>query len=85
MSDDREWDEQALADIEPLIRAYRAALRALDSGVQSYSLDTGQTRQTVTKVNLTELRKTLAALESDRRLIRQRLGYGGSVIVTPEF
>lgn len=32
---------------------------------QSYSLDTGQTRQTVTRANLTEINKTIRQLESE--------------------
>lgn len=38
-----------------LIVAYNAAILALTTGAQSYQLDTGQTRQLVTKANLATL------------------------------
>lgn len=86
MSDDRAWDEQALTSVEQTILAYRAAVLALSTGSASYSLDTGQTRQSVTKANLTEMRRVLSAMESERKLILQRLGRGGgSTIARPEF
>lgn len=50
----------------------RAAIRAVLEGGQSYTLDTSQSRQTVSKANLTELRglydwltKEISQLESD--------------------
>ena len=45
------------------IDAYEAAALALGvGGVQSYTLDTGQTRQTVTKLDLDAIQKTLDRL-----------------------
>ncbi len=59
------------------ITAYRAAILALSSGAQSYSLDTGQTKQSVTKANLTELRKTLEWLNKELRRLDDELNGGG--------
>jgi len=60
-----EWLEARIAAKQVAIVAYEAAILALASGAQTYSLDTGQTRQTVTKANLTEMRKTLAELNAE--------------------
>lgn len=56
-----------------------AAIAALEtSGVQSYSLDTGQTRQVVTKLNLTELRKRAESLLSEISTLEVRCGGGAT-------
>ena len=48
-----------------LIVAYEDAILALSTGsVQQYSLDTGQTRQMVTKQNISSMRDTLLILEN---------------------
>lgn len=44
------------------IIAYEAAILALASGVQSYQLDTGQTDQRVTKLDLDSLRRVVNSL-----------------------
>lgn len=41
---------------------YEAALAALATGVQSYTLDTGQTRQVVTRHNITSMTAALDTL-----------------------
>lgn len=43
------------------IEAYETAIAALSSGILSYTIDTGQTRQNVTQQNLTELRNALSS------------------------
>lgn len=81
--DDREWLEQRIAAKKALVIAYEAALTALASGAQTYSLDTGQTRQTVSKVNLTEVRNAIAQLESDIATLQMRLNGCGRFYVRP--
>lgn len=82
--DDREWILARIAATEAAIIATETAISALASGVQSYSLDTGQTRQSVTKANLSELKLSLASLENRRATLRAQLGCG-SVNVVPGF
>ena len=55
-----------------LVLARAARIKAL--AAQSTSLDTGQTRSTVTRANLTEIRKEIHDLESelDEALARER-------------
>lgn len=81
-SSDREFYEARITRTRELIVAYEDALTALSSGTQSYSLDTGQTRQTVTKANLTEIRNTLASLENRLATLQARL-CGGSTHNAP--
>ena len=73
--DDREFWEGRIAAKKALIAQLDEALLAIAGGAQSYSIDTGQTRQVVTKANVTETRNTIAQLESDISTLQMRL-YG---------
>ncbi len=67
------------------IVAYEDAFAAFaDEGIQSYTLDTGQTRQVVTRANLTELRKTLDGLYNRLTTLEARTS-GASHIARPAF
>lgn len=79
---DNEWLDKRIARIEALIEKHEDAIEAVAGGAQSYSLDTGQTRQTVTKANLAELRIALKELENRRSELRTRR-YGASFIARP--
>lgn len=82
---DREWLEARIATTKVLIVAYEDAILALSTdGVFQYSLDTGQTRQMVTKQQLGSLRLQLEALENRLATYQARL-CGGSVYVKPGF
>jgi len=48
------------ADLDAALAARRTALQA-----QSYSLDTGQGKQLVTRANLSEINKTISELQSE--------------------
>lgn len=74
---------QARIDATKLaIIAYEDAFLALANGTQSYTLDTGQNRQTVTQFNLTEMRRNVDALYNRLATLEARLS-GGSVTVAP--
>lgn len=60
---DTVWIQERVARTRAMIVATETALEAIQSGAQSYSLDTGQTRQTVTKANVAELRGNLKYYE----------------------
>ena len=63
------------------ITAYNAAVLALATGgVQSYTLDTGQTRQTVTKLDLDQLNKVLNSLMNTCATLEARLNGSGTSI-----
>lgn len=75
---------QARIDATKLqIVAYEDAILALGSGVQSYTLDTGQSRQTVTKLELSTLNRTVDALYNRCATLQARLNGSGTVAVRP--
>lgn len=77
----REWLEERVTATKALIIAYEEALLALSGGAQSYSLDTGQTRQTVTKSDMASLRIALNELENRLSVLDARLcGAGRNVV-----
>ncbi len=78
-TDNTVWIETRLERTETSIVAVEDAIDALVGGAQTYSLDTGQTRQSVTKANLTELRNLLQTLEERREGLRSQLGLGSNV------
>ena len=54
--------EARIAATEARILGYETAISTLTTGgAQSFTLDTGQTRQVVTMFNITEIRKALVA------------------------
>lgn len=79
------WLEARLTKTEALIEAYEDAILALATGAQTYSLDTGQSRQTVTKAQLSQLRNALAELENRRAALQSRLHGTARIHITPGF
>jgi hypothetical protein len=72
--DDTIWIEARISATRALIVAYEEAILAVSTGAQSYSFDTGQTRQVVSKAQLGSLQLTLARLEARLATYEQRLG-----------
>jgi len=71
--DENAYLDAKITKVEALIDAYEDAILALaTSGAQSYTLDTGQSRQTVTKAQLSDLRLSLRELENRRSELRTR-------------
>lgn len=72
--------QDQLTAFEAQISAINADIIALlTDKVQSYTLDTGQTRQTVTKFDLAELTATRDSLLNQYSVICARLGIDGTV------
>lgn len=65
------------------IIAYEDAMLELANGAQSYTLDTGQTKQTVTKFNLTSLKNTIDSLYNRLATLEARLTGNGTIIARP--
>jgi len=61
------------AELDTQITAYKAALLALASA-QSYAIDTGATRRTVTRADLPEIRNTLRFLQGEKSATSIGLG-----------
>lgn len=83
LSMDRQFEEQRLARLKELIVIYEDALAALAGGAQSYTLDTGQTKQTVTRANLASLQASYDSLYNRYTTLRARLNGDGQVIGRP--
>lgn len=65
------------------IEAYEGAALAFgNENTQSYTLDSGQGRQTVTRANLAELQKTIDTLYNRLNSLEMRLN-SGSITVQP--
>lgn len=69
--------------IKAQIVKYEEAADALASGVQSYTLDTGQSRQTVTRLDLNAIQKTIDTLYNRCATLEARLNGSGTVTVRP--
>lgn len=83
-AEERTYLEAQLALCEEAIAATWAAITAVSTGaVQSYSLDTGQSRQTVTKANLGSIRLQLNDLFSMRDMLNARICRRGSYYIRP--
>jgi hypothetical protein len=81
---DDTWLQQRIDATKALIIQYETAIGALAGGAQSYSLDTGQTRQVVTKADLATMRITLNELENRLATLDARLN-GAGVVGMPGF
>lgn len=75
-----------IAATEALINAYEAALLALgEGGMQTYTLDTGQDRQTVTKLDVSSLNRVLDSLYNRRATLLARCTGDGTTIARPSW
>lgn len=83
MSDRQFWLDR-IEKTKALIVAWEDAELAISAGgVQSYTLDTGQTRQTVTRADLATIRITIDSLLNRLVTLQARIGRGGVVNVRP--
>ena len=81
---DREFIQARIDATKAQIIAYEdAALALATGGVQSYTLDTGQSRQTVTKIELSALKKAIDGLYNRCATLEARLKGSGTVNVRP--
>ena len=65
------------------IVTYEDAALALAGGVQSYTLDTGQSRQTVTKLDLSAIQNTIESLYNRCATLEARLNGSGTITARP--
>lgn len=75
--------QDRIAATKALIIAYEDAATALSSGVQSYSLDTGQSKQTVTRSDTKSINETLDGLYNRLATLEARATGGGVMVVRP--
>ena len=77
---DAQFLNDRITATKALIVAYEDAALALGNGVQSYTLDTGQTKQTVVRADIEKLNKMLDTLYNRCGTLELRLNGGGSII-----
>ncbi len=68
-----------------IVEAETAEAAILAGSMASYSIDTGQTKQTVTKFNVTELRNYIDSLYNRLSTLEARLCGSGATIMRPDF
>ena len=81
---DRAFIKERITATKALIVAYEDAVTALGTqgGVVSYTLDTGQSRQTVTRADISSLNRMLDSLYNRLATLEARM-YGGSLTARP--
>ena len=78
--------QDRITAVKAQIVVYEDAALALGvAGVESYTLDTGQTRQTVTKLDLINIQKTLDSLYNRLAVFEARLTGNGVSIGVPSW
>lgn len=82
MTIDASYLDAKIAKTKELIERHEDAILKIVGGAQQYSLDTGQTRQMVTKANLATIRSALAELENRLEVLCSRRD-GNAVVVRP--
>ena len=81
---DRAFIQARIDATKAEIIAYEdAALALATGGVQSYTLDTGQTRQTVTRLELSSIQRTIDSLYNRCATLEARLNGSGTVTARP--
>ena len=86
MSGDRVFLTARLVATRALIVAYETAVTTLlTGGVQSYTLNTSQSTQTVTKFDLPALNSAIDGLYNRCATIEARLGMGNTVLGVPDW
>lgn len=83
---DRTWLKQRIDATKAMIVAYETAIDALGAagGVQSYTLDTGQSRQTVTRADISSLNASLNSMYNRLATLEARLR-GAAIIARPHW
>jgi vacuolar-type H+-ATPase subunit D/Vma8 len=80
-----EFLQERITATETAIAAYEDAVLAIGTeGVESYILDTGQSRQNVTKIDLASMQRTLDSLYNRLATLQARLN-GANIMVIPEW
>lgn len=81
---DAAFIQARITKTKELIVAYENAVDALVIGqIQSYTIDTGQSKQTVTNVNIEKLNDAIDGLYNRCATLEARLNGSGGGIVSP--
>lgn len=81
-----EFFRQQVEVIKAKIVAYNTAAANIASGaIQSYEIETGQTRQKVTRANVAELERAIQSLMNQLATLEARLCGAGTTRIVPAF
>lgn len=80
---DEDWINARIAACKTAIVAFETAISTVGGGAQSYTVDTGQTRMTVTRANLTEARNSLEYWEDRLQYWANKLEGTGRTVAKP--
>ena len=72
-----------IAKLEVLLGAYLDAITILLTGAKSYTIDTGQGRQVVTREDVDKLQENYGLVWQQYDALTARCGTGGAVNVVP--
>lgn len=76
--------KERITVIKSQIVAYEDAITAFAShATQTYTIDTGQTRQTVTRADLSQMKTLLQSLYNQLATLEARVNGGGTTIARP--
>ena len=83
---DTEWINTRITNTKTAIEAYEAAITtfANDDAIVSYTLDTGQSRQVVTRNDIASLNRTLDSLYVRLEMLQARIN-GAATLAIPGF
>lgn len=81
------WLDQITKTQERIVTLDAATLAIETGAIESYTLDTGQTRQTVTKANIAVLERVLSSLLNKLATLEARcnIAGAGTTLVRPSF
>jgi aspartate aminotransferase-like enzyme len=76
---DLDFEKEQLEDVKAQIRAYRTALTAFatNNGLKSYVLDSGQSKQTVTRQDIDKMKEVLNDLMNEYSILCARVNGTG--------
>lgn len=77
------FEQGQITKLEALLDAYLTAITTLLTGAKSYTLDTGQGRQTVTREDVDKLQENYGLVWQQYDALNARCGNGGAVNITP--
>jgi hypothetical protein len=81
---DREFLQERIDKLKLLIEKYEDALDALSGGIESYTLDTGQSRQTVKRYDIDRLHAVVDGLYNRLCTLEARLN-GATITARPSW
>jgi len=79
------WEQQLTTAKATLVAFQQARTQLMSGNVQSYTLDTGQTVQKVTKFDLPGIQRSIGSLLNEVATLEARCGRAGAHTSRPDF